>query len=248
MVSVIIPFHDNNSTIDKCVDSVLNQTYGDVEIIIVDNGSTQVLKLNEDYMKTGRINVITVTQAIGVARARNLGVQSASGEYVAFLDADDFWAPDKLHKQLKVMTKFRVDGEEPILCFTGRQFVDKDGNILKRYVGCNKVVRYEKLLESNQINCSSVIMKRETALKNVFPDGKLHEDYAAWLRLLMEGGYAAGINQPLLYYRFRFNSRSGNKLRSAVMHYRVYRYIGLGRSESVKHMFTYTAAGIKKYL
>ncbi len=248
MVSVIIPCHNNNGTINRAVKSVLNQSYQDVEILIIDNGSDSMLELKKEFADNERIKVLKVDSAIGVARARNMGVQNATGEYIAFLDADDYWAEDKLKMQLKVLKEYRQDGEAPAICFSGRQFVNNKGKVLKHYIGCKKIVRYEDLLKSNQINCSSVLMKRETALLNVFPNGNLHEDYAVWLKILKKGGYAYGINQPLLYYRYERKSRSGNKFRSAAMNYRVYRYMGFGFKESLKYMMSYTVKGIKKYI
>lgn len=248
MVSVVIPCHNDNKTIGKAVESVLNQSYKDVEIIIIDNGRDVRPDLEPYIKENDNIKIFRASDALGVARARNMGVQKSNGEYVAFLDADDYWAEDKLQKQLKVMTDFELNGEKPLLCFSGRQFVSEKGKVLNHYIGCKKIVRYEDIIRTNQINCSSVILRREDAISNEFPDGELHEDYAAWLKLLSGGGYAAGINQPLLYYRIKHGSRSGNKLKSAVMNYRVYRYLGISRSESMKHMFTYTIEGFRKYL
>ena len=281
MVSVIIPSHNNILTIKKAVDSVLAQTCRDIEIIIVDNGSEKPLSFGDLYsddlddksasmdcedgydtynsfarelLDDNRFKIIAYSVGLGAAAARNVGVGLASGEYIAFLDADDYWAEDKLDKQLKVMNKYQHNGEKPVICFTGREIVDVYGTDTGRYVGCCKVVDYNRLLRTNQINCSSVLMRTETAKKNPFPlpedmtgtTKEFHEDYALWLSILKQGGFAAGINRPLLYYRRSPKSKSGNKINSAFMNYRVYEYLGLGPFKRLACMFSYAINGIKK--
>ena len=246
LVSVIIPSYNCEGCINRAVLSVLNQTYKNIEIIIIRNGGHPLPKLPDDP----RIRVIDLKENNGVSKARNLGVREAKGEYIALLDADDYWVPEKLKIQMNIILRYERDGVRPDICFTGRRlFYEKDNHIRKGgIIGCDKIVTYRRLLRSNQINCSSVVIARSLLLENAFPDGTdMHEDYAVWLSILREGGYAVGINRPLLYYRVSIGSKSGNKLRSAVMTYKVYRFIGLGLFESLLHMITYTYYGIKKY-
>lgn len=264
MVSVIIPSHNNRSTLKKAVLSVLEQTYQGFEIIIIDNG-TEIPFSKKDLMKDiadlsqkdlsqkdyseqdSKVILYQCSKGLGAAAARNKGIEMAKGEYIAFLDADDYWATDKLDKQLKVMEKFLVNGEKPLICFTGREIIDPDGNDTNRFVGCSKVVDYKKLLKTNQINCSSVMMRTETARKYLFPDIEgFHEDYAVWLTILKEGGFAAGINRPLLYYRRSPKSKSGNKFNSAIMTYRVYKYMDIGLPKRIACFISYAINGIKK--
>ena len=247
MVSVIIPYHNNEYTLERAVRSVLEQTYKNLEVIIVDNGSDEPLKTENELYMDPRVRTYITPELLGASGARNAGIKLATGEYIAFLDADDYWEKDKLDKQLKVMERFRYKGEAPVICFTGRELVDENGNKLGRYIGCNKIVDYKMLLRSNQINCSSVLIKASVLGEMTFPKGNLHEDYVLWLRLLQKGGYAAGINRPLLNYRVSSKSKSGNKLKSAMMNFRVYRYLGFGLFETMLHMLTYTLAGIKKH-
>ena len=259
MVSVIIPSHNNRSTLKKAVQSVLDQTCQDFEIIIIDNGS-EVPFSKQDLMNdiaescqkdysafSDKVTLFQCPESLGAAAARNKGVKMAKGEYVAFLDADDYWAEDKLDKQLKVMEKFSINGERPLICFTGREIIDPDGNDTDRFVGCSKVVDYKKLLKTNQINCSSVMMRTETVEEYPFPDLEgFHEDYAVWLTILKDGGYAAGINRPLLYYRRSPKSKSGNKFNSAIMTYRVYKYMNIGFPKRIICFISYAINGVKK--
>jgi teichuronic acid biosynthesis glycosyltransferase TuaG len=135
----------------------------------------------------------------------------------------------------------------PVICTTGRSLVSESGRYLGRFIGCDKIITYEKLLMGNQINCSSVLMKKWLAERFCFPEGDFHEDYALWLDILSHGSFAVGINLPLLRYRVRRDSQSGHKLKSALMTYRVYRYSGLSIFESMYYMVHYAFNGIKKY-
>lgn len=244
MISVIVPYHNNERTVDESVESALNQSYKDIEVILVDNGSRKEFI---PKTKDTRLRVLRYEESLGAALARNEGVKNAKGEFVAFLDSDDIWEDDKLAKQMKIMEKARIHGEAPAICFTGRRLINVSGVDTGKIVGCDKVVRFENLVKSNQINCSSVLMRKELAERYPFPEGNLHEDYAVWLSILKEGGYAVGINRPLIRYRLSPGSRSANKLKSAYMTYQDYRYVGLGIFESARRMISYTIAGIKKY-
>ena len=251
LVSVIIPCHNNNETISQAVSSVLTEKRTPLEIIIVDDGATldqKLLPFPEDDPEM--IRVFTLKKTRGAAYARNLGVKKAKGQYVAFLDADDWWAGKKLEKQLLLIRKYqRHKKEEPVLCFTGRQLCRANGEITEKYIHAPKRIDYRSLLKHNAVNCSSVILKRETALKHPMEeDGNLHEDYLCWLQILREGGFAAGIDEPLLYYRVNRSSKSGNKLKSAVMTYRVYRKLQLPLYKRIFYFISYTWNGIRKYL
>lgn len=247
MISVIIPYHNNIGTIREAVQSVLDQIYTDFEILIIANGSGDKEGLSAELPEDSRLRVIWFDESLDASGARNIGVKEAKGEYVAFLDADDYWDREKLTFQMKVMERLGQRDKAPVLCFTARALITDDGKPTGRVIGCNKYVSREMLLRTNQINCSSVMLKREVALANPFPAGRIHEDYALWLTLLKDGGYAIGINKPLLYYRLSHGSRSANKFKSAGMHYRTLRYAGVGLFKSFALMLSYTCQGIKKY-
>ena len=247
MISVIIPYHNNITTIREAVQSVLDQTYSNLEILIIANGSSDKDSLVNELPDDTRIRLVWFDESLDASGARNIGVKEAVGEYVAFLDADDYWGRDKLTFQMKVME--RLDGRDnpPIPCFTARALITDDGKPTGRVISCSKYINREMLLRTNQINCSSVLLKREVALANPFPAGKIHEDYALWLTLLDGGHYATGINRPLLYYRLSRGSRSSNKFKSAAMHFRTLRFAGVGFGKALVLMISYTCRGLKKY-
>ncbi len=242
-VSVVIPYWQDQKTIYAAVESVLGQTEKSLEVIIVDSGGMNEGILPDD----SRIRVISAGKRLSAAAARKTGVMTANGRYVAFLDADDMWQKDKLRLETDYIERKNRMGEHPLLVYTGRQLVREDGEVTGRYIPAKHIVRYRDLLATNSISCSSVLMRRETAEGLIYPEGELHEDYAAWLALLQDGGYAAGIDRPLLLYRMRKSSRSGQKTQSARMHWKTLRFHGFSCCRASLCMVSYVLHGIKKY-
>ncbi len=183
----------------------------------------------------------------GVAAARNRGVAEARGEWVAFLDSDDMWEPRKLDMQVERIRQLLSRGERPDIIYTGSKFIDERGRQASFFLCVPEMVSYRRLLKQNIISCSSVLIRRETALRYPMPQGDLHEDYAAWLRILKDGGRAYGVDEPLLLYRRSRGSRSGDKRKAAAMTYRVYRHVGLGRLEAAYYFVWYAARNFRKY-
>jgi len=249
MISVIIPYYRNESTVEATIRSTLTQTYRDIEVILVDcEGSFDMDSVNDiEIVNDKRLRVVTAEGLGSAASARNYGIGCACGEYVAYLDADDMWSPDKLELQLRCMSKVRRHGEAPVICCTGRALIDEQGRNLNKYIPCRRYIDYTAMLRSNHINCSSVLMRKDVAERYPFPEGELHEDYAVWLTILRDGGYAVGIDRPLLKYRVSKGSRSGNKLRSAAMTYRVYKYMKLPFARRVAYFISYAVNGLRKY-
>lgn len=247
-VSVIIPFYKSSGTIRRTVKSVLRQKNVRLEVIIIDDGNTlDRSTIQFDGADEAKIRVISLAQNKGVAYARNAGVKAAKGTYIAFLDADDWWAEDKLSRQLKLLQEYSHREGEPLICFTGRRLCTDEGIVTDKYIHAPQRVDYSSLLKHNAISCSSVLLRRETALAHPMGHDGIHEDYICWLEILQSGGYAAGIDEPLLFYRVNHHSKSGNKIKSAVMTYRVYRYLNLPFYKRIYYFISYAINGIKKY-
>lgn len=247
LVSVIVPCFNNNDTVKQAVESALGQRGVETEIILIDDGMTLQRHIFPEDHTGMRLRILSLPENIGPSGARNYGVRAAKGKYIAFLDADDWWDPDKLSMQLTVFSKLREGGEAPSIVFSGRDIYDKDGSPSGRYIGCPRIVDYKRLLETNYINCSSAVLPKSIAAAHPMGSDNIHEDYLCWLEILKEGGYAAGINRPLLHYRYDNNSKSGNKIRSAFMTYGVYKEIGLSTKERLHYMRSYAARGVRKY-
>ncbi len=243
MVSVIIPAYNCRETIREAVDSALCQGV-EVEVIVIDDCSSEDLSdVFAEYKDEPRVKVFKNEENLGVAKTRNRGVTLSKGEYVAFLDADDIWRPSKLEKQLALIKETGA-----VLCSTARELMEEDGTLTDRVINVPERITYKKLLYGNVINCSSVLIKRDVALEFPMEGDDVHEDYICWLNILKKYNFAVAINEPLLLYRKTKNSKSGSKLHSAKMTYKVYRRMGFGFIKSLIYFAGYAISGFIKYI
>ncbi|MBQ4602197.1 MAG: glycosyltransferase family 2 protein [Clostridia bacterium] len=245
-ISVVIPCYNCEKTVGRTIDSVLAQTVKADEIILIDDVSKDntVSVIREYEKKDSRIRVIAKAENGGVARARNDGVKAAKYPWIAFVDSDDYWAENKLEKQIAI-----VDSDPTVgLVFTGSAFISEEGRMFDYTLSVPERITYNELLSQNLISCSSVLVKKELMEHNPMPTDKdIHEDFAAWLSVLKECGFAVGINEPLLIYQISSKSKSGNKLYAVKMQWRTYRCAGVGFFKSVKHFVIYAYRSLKKY-
>lgn len=247
-ITVIIPVYNGKDYIETAIHSVLKQNVP-VEIIIIDDCSTdetEELCKHECKPSNGQcrmqIRYIRNEKNLGVAASRNIGIENARGRYIAFLDADDYWAEGKLKAQLELL-----DDKNGVLCCTARELVSADGNSLSKVIGVEPVITYKMLLKTNSIACSSVLMKAEVAKEFKMCHDELHEDYILWLRVLEKYGRAYGINVPYLKSRMSEGGKSRNKKKSATMTYGVYRYLGFSKIRAVYYFLWYAWNGVRKY-
>ncbi|MCD8124139.1 MAG: glycosyltransferase [Lachnospiraceae bacterium] len=241
-VSVIVPVHNSAATIGQAVESALVQKVP-LEIIVVDDGSTDDLEgALARYANLPQLRCLHNERNLGVAASRNRGVEAARGEYIAFLDADDWWEPRKLAAQLQVMRRRNV-----VLSCTGRELMRADGSSTGRFIPVRERITYRSLLYHNCINCSSVLIRADVAREFPMEHDEAHEDYIMWLHILKKYGEAAGLPHSYLKYRMAANSKSGSKLHSAGMTYRVYRYMGYGPLASLFFFASYALHGVWKY-
>lgn len=242
LISVVMPAYRCAGTIERSIDSALEQNVP-LEVIVLNDCSPDDLdRVMERYRDDARVRYVRNERNLGAAATRNRGVQMARGEYVAFLDADDWWADGKLEAQLAVMRREKV-----VLCSTGRELVTPDGRLTGRVIGVRERITYRSLLLHNCINCSSVLVRTEAAREFPMEHEDSHEDYITWLGILKKYGRAAAINEPLLKYRLSSGGKSGNKLKSARMTWRVYRYAGFGVPASAALFCAYAVNGVLKY-
>lgn len=249
LVSIVMPAFNAAATMSESVDSVLKQTYTDWELIIVDDCSCdstdEIARVYRE--RDSRIVILNNSKNMGVSESRNLGTEYAKGGWIAFLDSDDMWTPDKLERQMRLVHDKMSMGEEPALVFTGSAFMDRAGKQTAYHLAVPERVSYRELLKQNVISCSSVLLRKDLALKYPMKHDDMHEDYAVWLQILRDGGRAYGINRPLLLYRLSETSKSGNKRKAAVMTYKVYRFMGLNPVQSFYYFCWYAYRNMKKY-
>lgn len=243
-ISVVMPAYNAESFIEDAVNSVLAQTFEDYELIIIDDCSRdKTYELIEGFARNNsKIRVYRNEKNSGVSFTRNFGISVAKGEWIAFLDSDDMWRPEKLEKQLSLFKEH----PNAVITYTGSSFIDFEGTAFSYNLPAVPVMTYKHLLKSNLLSCSSVMVKKDVIERIKMGHDKMHEDYSAWLQILREYKYAYGINEPLLIYRISKNSKSANRIKSARMIYNSYRYVGYNLIIAALFMLRYSIFSIKK--
>ena len=222
LVSIITPAYNAERFIEDTIKSVINQHYQNWEhLIVLDcNSKDSTGELVKKYSNLdSRIKLITSPLAKGAANNRNVALEQANGEYVAFLDADDLWATDKLSKQIRFMIE-----KSYTFTFTGFRRINQDNSFQGQIHIVPEKVNYDDLLRNNTIACLTAVFK-----KNLFGDIRFQEqgweDMSFWLQILKRIPYAYSINEPLALYRIVKGSRSNNKLFAAKLRWNTYRLV-----------------------
>ena len=244
LVSVIMPAFNAGKHLRMAATSVLSQTYQNLELLIIDDASEDdTLDIALDIKSSdSRVHVLESERNSGVADARNKGLSRASGKYIAFLDSDDLWLPNKLEMQISHMDDTNVS-----ICYAAYQRIDEQGNNLGEVWPPQKL-DYNKLLLSNFIGNLTGIYDAEILGKEYFKEFK-HEDYIAWLSLVKRAGIATSVNEILGKYRVYSGSTSSNKLRTISWQWKIYRETqNLGVLNSVFYMTCYAYFAIVKRL
>ena len=223
MISVVIPVYNLEKYIVPTLDSIASQNEPDMEIVLVDDMSTdKSVSVIEEYASSHpslNIRLITPGKKLRACGARNLGITEASGRYIAFLDGDDLWNPGKISKQMALMKK-----ENCGFTFTGYEFADENANPTGKIVKVPQTITYKQALKNTTIFTSTVIFDTEIIPKAeiVFPDIK-SEDTALWFKLLRKGYKACGLNETMTLYRRTAGSLSADKSDSARRIWNLYR-------------------------
>lgn len=242
-ISIIVPAYNCAATIQKTLQSIQAQTWQRWEAFVVDDCSTDTTKaaVIEFAQRDYRIQLLENNFNQGPARARNQGIASSSGEFIAFLDADDIWEPEKLERQMAVLLKTGSD-----LCYTSYSFIDEMDRLVHKPYIIRDQVDYHGLLRENVIGCSTVLLRKAALKDHRFNSVFSHEDFALWLCLLREGALACGVPEVLVCYRL--GGRSDNKWKAAKGRWDIYRRCeGLPIYLSICYMVHYAGAAIRKY-
>lgn len=222
LVSIITPTYNCGRFIARTIDSVLAQTYQNWEMIIVDDCSgDDTRQIVEAYIKDdSRIQYYLLEENSGAAVARTTAMKLAKGSYMAFLDSDDIWTPDKLARQIQWMTE-----KGYAFSCTAYEQIDEEDHALNRVIKTVKKTDYNRLLLDCPVGNSSVIYDVEQMGKFEVPDIRKRNDDALWLRMLKKEMYIWGMPDVLMKYRIRQNSISSNKLAVIKYHWILYREI-----------------------
>lgn len=243
-VSIIMPAYNAERYIESAVLSVINQTYSDFELIVVEDCSKDTTyQILTDLAKTdSRIKLFRNDTNSGASYSRNFGVSKAEGEWIAFLDSDDMWLKEKLEIQMSALS----ENPDAVISYTASSFIDENGNPFSYVMPAEEKMTYKMMLRRNLMSCSSVVVKKDVFNDVKMGHDKMHEDYTAWLQILKKHPYALGINKPLLVYRMCENSKSSNRIKSAKMLYNSYRYVGYNPVAALFRTLIYSVHSISK--
>lgn len=244
LVSIIMPNYNSASFIKETVDSVLAQKYQNWELIVVDDCSTDnSAEIIEQYSDS-RIHIIKNTVNSGAAVSRNSAIEAASGRWIAFLDSDDLWSPDKLTKHLKFMNENNCT-----FSFTHYSVLNGENKLITEFSPAKNVYDYNTILKHCYIGCSTVIYDREKTGKVYMPVNAVkREDFACWLKILKSGENAVCFHECLTTYRVHSNSVSSNKLKIVKYQWNVYRKTEeLSILKSLYYMAHWAVLGVLKY-
>ncbi|MGB5920496.1 glycosyltransferase family 2 protein [Arcobacter sp.] len=246
LVTVIIPLYNAEKYISKTIDNVINQTYQNWEMIVVDDCSTDISRnIVKDYEeKDHRIKLIESESNFGgPARPRNIGVENAKGEYIAFLDADDIWLPQKLEKHLEFMKQNDLNfSSHGAVLIDEKSEKIKSNNFLKDYYRKYKIHDLSQLIKGNFVYLSSAILKKDIFEK--FNEEKYCiavEDYYLWLNLLNNKDVKYAY-YPVKFLKYRIvNSSISNrnivgKQKAKAMYYALRFILDNNKFDLLKHI------------
>ncbi|MBI9100221.1 MAG: glycosyltransferase family 2 protein [Spirochaetaceae bacterium] len=248
-VSIITPIYNGADFIEDTALCLAKQTFTDYEWVVIDDCSTddtkEVLQRLSDNDK--RIKLVFLQKNSGPIVARNKGMDDASGRFIAFLDADDIWVPEKLEKQLAFMEE-----NQTALSFTSFRKIDLEGNITSRFrIPVPRKVNYAKLIESNCIPASSAMFDREIVGEMRQDSSKIisKDDFFFWLEMLKVCHTAMGMKEDLFRLRIHKKSITNDKLEMARRHWKMYREVfHFSVLKSLRYYIIYSIKGLAKYL
>lgn len=245
-VSVITPVYNCEDYIGETIESALSQTYKDIEIILVDDCSTDrssdIIK-EYKYKYPDKIRYHKLEKNMGVAVARNTALDIAKGRYVAFLDSDDLWYKEKIEKQLGLIRK-----KNAAICYAAIEMIDEESKLLKGKRSVKEKINYKFLLKNTMIATSSVIIDRNKTGNFQMPLLRSGQDYATWLKLMRDGRDAYGANDTLVKYRVRSNSLSSGKLKSVKQVWTIQtKQEGISMISAAYNVCCFSLNALKKY-
>ncbi len=234
LVSIIMPSYNSSEYIKDTINSVINQTYENWELIIVDDCSADCTDdvVNELSRKDERIKYYKLETNSGAAVARTKAMDLSNGKYMAFLDSDDLWVSEKLEKQLAFMEM----NDYAFTCTSYQQIEEESGNKGKIIKSITKT-DYNRLLLDCPVGNSTVMYNVEKMGKFKVPNIRKRNDDALWLQMLKKEKYIYGMPEILSYYKIRTGSLSNNKWKVVKYHWELYRDIEhLSVSKSIFHI------------
>jgi teichuronic acid biosynthesis glycosyltransferase TuaG len=220
LVSIITPYYKKKKYIELTINSVLQQTYKNFELIIIyDDQNKEDLNLLKNLTKKDkRIKLYINRKNLGAGKSRNKGIQLSKGKFIAFLDADDCWHRNKLKKQIFFMKKSLVD-----ISHTSYHIINSDNKIIGNRIAKN--MNHKLLLSSCDIGLSTVMLNKKLLTKKInFAIIKTKEDYVLWLKITLNNNTIYALKKNLTKWRKLKNSLSSSIFQKTKDGYYVYRH------------------------
>lgn len=244
LVSIITPAYKAEKYIEETVRSVQRQTYPNWEMIIVDDCSPDKTHAvaTEISQTDNRVRSLKQERNSGPAASRNVALQHANGRWIAFLDSDDLWLPQKLERQIAFHRSVNAK-----ITFTEYRRISSNGESIGKVIRIPDRLDYRSLLGNTAIATSTVIVDRDKTgtflMKDIY-----YDDFGCWLDLLRTGGFAFGFHEDLMRYRVLDHSVSRKKGHSALQVWNTYREVeNLGIPASLFYFLSYALRGVLKY-
>ncbi|MBQ3583099.1 MAG: glycosyltransferase [Lachnospiraceae bacterium] len=247
LVSIIMPSYNSEKWIKESIESVQAQTYDNWELIISDDASTdKTVEIVEKEAETdSRIRVLKSDNNQGAAKARNRALKRAKGRYIAYLDSDDLWVPEKLERQLKYMKK-----KNYAMCYTSYDIINGDGEFRKT-IHIPASITYDGYLK-RPVTCSNTIVLDRAVIDDklmIMPNIRRGQDGATWLQILKTGVVGHGLDETLAKYRRHEGSLSNNKIKAVKRIWYLYRKVEkLPFLYSCRCFISYAINATKKYI
>ena len=245
LISVVIPVYNAEIFLNESLQSVIAQTYQDWELLVIDDCSTDnSASIIKQYVEQdSRIRYFKTDRPSGSPTLpRNIGIENARGRYIAFLDSDDAWLPDKLERQMAMFEKHA----DMAICFSNYEKMAENGERNDRIIKAPERVTYKQLLLGNVIGCLTAVYDTEKVGKMYFPNHS-HEDYILWLSILKKGYMARNTGTVEALYRVREHSVSSNKLKTLSWQWDIYRHVeGISLLKSAYYFANYACRAVRK--
>ena len=219
LISVIIPFYNQENYFEEGLNSVIHQTYSNLEIIIINDGSDKKYDEVLTKFQSKHLDKIKIfsQENKGVSAARNLGILQSKGEYIAFIDSDDVWLPNKLEYQINIIKKKKID-----FIHGSYLIINEDSSFVGKFIA--KTLNYKDLIKSCDIGLSTVLIKSNLIKKHLFKNISTKEDYVCWLSVIKEINSLYGDSKEVAFYRERKKSLSSGITTKFLNAFKVYYY------------------------
>lgn len=238
LVTIITPLFNAEKFITQTLESVQNQSYSNWEHLLVDDASqdNSAEIVQEQLAKDSRIQLIKLPENKGAAFCRNHATQLAQGNYIAFLDSDDLWHPEKLERQIEFM-----QGNDCDVSYTSYVHIDEAGNPLNKRIKALSTLSFKKQHRNNYIGNLTGMYRVSRVGKILAPAIRKRQDWAVWLEAIHKSGKPAmGLQEDLASYRVRDGSISSNKLNLVTYNFQFYRsYLGYSWLTSVGYLLRF---------